>query len=100
MADITGIITDDNILEGVIEESDSLAGEFDSASLIDGDIIALRGPKGEKGDKGDPGRDGVTDYTLLTNRPQIEGVTLDGDKTFEDLNLAGLSNLDIENMLL
>ncbi len=41
----------------------------------------------------------VVDYNALTDKPQIEGVTLRGNKTFEDLSLSGLSNLEIENML-
>lgn len=28
-----------------------------------------------------------SDYSLLSNKPSIEGVTLIGDKTFPDLNL-------------
>ena len=28
-----------------------------------------------------------SDYSLLANKPSIEGVTLIGDKTFPDLNL-------------
>lgn len=41
----------------------------------------------------------VVDYGKLTNKPKIEGVTLQGNKTFEDLSLSSLSNLEIENML-
>lgn len=41
----------------------------------------------------------VVDYDALTNKPKIEGVTLQGNKTFEDLSLNGLSNLEIEQML-
>ena len=32
---------------------------------------------------------GITDYNLLENKPSINGVTLDGDKTSEDLGLMG-----------
>ena len=41
----------------------------------------------------------VTDYNTLLNKPQIEGVTLAGDKTYEDLNLEGLDNLEIESLI-
>lgn len=41
----------------------------------------------------------VTDYNTLVNKPQIEGVTLAGDKTYEDLNLEGLDNLEIEALI-
>lgn len=37
---------------------------------------------------------GVTNYDQLSNRPQIEGVTLTGDKSASDLGLATTSDLD------
>lgn len=41
------------------------------------------------------------DYNTLLNKPQINGVTLIGNKTLEDLNIGitSLSNSDIENIL-
>ncbi len=41
----------------------------------------------------------VSDYNLLNNRPQINSVTLEGDKSFDDLGLEGISNLELENIL-
>ena len=41
----------------------------------------------------------IDDYQKLVNKPKIEGITLVGDKTFEELNLKTLSNIDIENIL-
>lgn len=38
---------------------------------------------------------GVTDYGELTGKPSIEGVTLQGDKSFEDLGLVELTNAQI-----
>lgn len=38
------------------------------------------------------------DYENLDNKPQIEGVTLIGDKSFEDLNLQRVSNAEIEDL--
>ena len=46
--------------------------------------------KGEKGDKGD---NAVADYNALSNRPQINGVTLTGNKTTSALALNNASNL-------
>ena len=40
-----------------------------------------------------------TDYNLLYNKPQIEGVELAGNKSFEDLNLQSLTNTELETML-
>lgn len=41
----------------------------------------------------------LTDYNLLNNKPQIEGVTLEGNKTFEELTLVSLTNAEIEQLL-
>lgn len=46
-----------------------------------------KGEAGEKGDKGDRGPAGTTNYTDMTNKPSINNVTLEGDKTSEDLGL-------------
>ena len=43
--------------------------------------------------------DGVTNYDDLTNRPKIEDVTLEGNKTFEQLGLQSLTNSDIDEIL-
>lgn len=44
------------------------------------------------------GSGGVTSYNDLTDKPSIEGVTLIGDKTHEDLNLSGLTNEEIDEI--
>ena len=41
----------------------------------------------------------VNDYNDLRNKPSIEGVALEGDKTFEELNLQSLTNQELEAML-
>ena len=41
----------------------------------------------------------VVSYNSLSDKPQIEGITLSGNKTYEELNLQRLTNSDIENML-
>lgn len=38
---------------------------------------------------GGGGGGGTTNYSELSNKPQINGVTLDGDKTSEDLGISG-----------
>lgn len=40
----------------------------------------------------------VDSYADLTNKPSIEGVTLSGNKTFPQLNLAVLSNSEIQDI--
>lgn len=58
-------------------------------------IIAV---KGEKGEKGDPG-EAASDYATLSNKPQINDVTLQGNKSFEDLGALSLTNIEIENII-
>ena len=41
----------------------------------------------------------VTAYLSLTDKPRIEGILLQGDKSFEDLNLESLTNSELERML-
>lgn len=38
----------------------------------------------------------ISDYNQLSNKPQIEGVTLEGNKTFPNLNLDVISIDDID----
>lgn len=43
---------------------------------------------------GSGGSGGTSDYTELTNKPQINGVTLNGNKTLEQLGLEVDDTLD------
>ena len=43
---------------------------------------------------GGGGGGGTTNYSELSNKPQINGVTLDGNKTSVDLNIGGVSFKD------
>lgn len=83
--------------------SDTLAKEYKEPEIV---LI-----KGDKGDKGDPGEDGksayeiavehgyegteeewlseMKDYNELDNKPQINGHTLSGNQSIDDLNLQG-----------
>lgn len=45
------------------------------------------------------GASAVTSYTALTDKPSIEGVTLSGNKTHEDLNLSPISNAEIDTIM-
>ena len=42
---------------------------------------------------------GSKDYDDLLNKPRIEGVELEGDKSFDDLNLNKIPNSEIEELL-
>lgn len=41
----------------------------------------------------------TSDYRLLSNKPQIENVELNGNKTFDDLGLSSITNLRLEQIL-
>lgn len=41
----------------------------------------------------------TSDYNLLSNKPQIESVELLGNKTFNDLGLSNITNLQIEQII-
>lgn len=47
---------------------------------------------------GGGGSGGTSDYNDLANKPQIEGVTLSGNKTFPNLNLNVLTNTEIQDI--
>lgn len=54
-----------------------------------------------KGEKGDPGSGGggAGTYADLPDKPSINGTTLVGAKSIEDLNVYPLTNLEIEELL-
>lgn len=41
----------------------------------------------------------TSDYNLLNNKPQIESVELQGNKTFNDLGLSKITNMMIEQII-
>ena len=41
----------------------------------------------------------ANDYALLKNKPKIENIELNGNKTFEDLGAFSLTNIEIEKLL-
>lgn len=42
------------------------------------------------------GSSGTNNYNDLINKPMIEGITLTGNKTYEELNLQRVTNSEIE----
>lgn len=57
-----------------------------------GEFVEVNFKKGGSGGEG-----GTTNYTELSNKPQINGVTLDGNKTTADLSLFSGSYTDLTN---
>ena len=52
-----------------------------------------------KGAKGDTGEAGTTDYTGVTNKPQINNVTLQGNRTLDELNIQPKGNYLVQSDL-
>lgn len=48
---------------------------------------------------GGGGGGGTTNYNLLTNLPQINSVTLKGNKSFDDLGMQSLTNEQMNTLL-
>lgn len=42
---------------------------------------------------------GVTDYNRLSNKPSINGIVLEGDKSNEEINIGAITNSEIEEIL-
>ena len=51
--------------------------------------VGPQGPKGDTGDVGPQGPSGTTDYLQLINKPSINNVELDGNKSLSDLGISG-----------
>lgn len=48
--------------------------------------------------QGGGGEGGATSYTQLADKPQINGITLTGNKSTEDLNIQSSAQVDGENL--
>lgn len=76
-----------DIAQSVKDDAD--AGKFIGPPGPKGDQ-GERGPRGEQGEKGEQGIQGLpgtTVYSELTDKPIINGVTLEGDKSLSDLGV-------------
>lgn len=51
------------------------------------------GEKGEPGERGEPGLPGTTNYEDLINKPSINGTTLEGDVSLEDIGIGNVFNI-------
>lgn len=66
----------------------------------DGAVITIIDKDGETTATVRNGSGGTTDYNDLDNKPLIEGVTLVGNKDYEELNLNHITNTEIEALVL
>jgi hypothetical protein len=84
-----------------------ISGDIPSASiLVDPNkkeiilnLILPKGDKGDKGDTGEAGSAGTMDYNDLSNKPQINGSELIGNKTSAEIGLEFLTNNELETLL-
>lgn len=67
------------MVDGILEGDGS--GNVQAATTLEGTLVEYSGGGG-----------GTTDYNGLGNRPQINGVTLEGNKTSSELGLYGTEN--------
>lgn len=80
--------------------SDPIIDEVLEMESIEGDTILDMADAGGDEYQMSPQEQAVVgNYNDLYNKPKIEGVVLEGDKTFEDLTLKSLSNMEIEAIL-
>lgn len=84
MPDLNATIKIDGTLYGTLSQPDqTLSGTIETEKKLNGGLNKASA---------------VQDYNFLSNKPKIEGVTLMGDKSFNDLGLLGMSNFDIEDI--
>lgn len=81
-------------LQAIFSEDENIIADLSESGKLEGTLSDSEGTM-----EGGLTPPTVVDYGALTNKPKIEGVTLQGNKTFEDLSLNSLSNLEIEQML-
>lgn len=76
----------EKLITGTIESTKRVTGNIGSIGNISGVVAAGAGK-------------GTTDYEKLKNLPQIEGVTLIGNKSFAQLNMMRITNSELEELL-
>lgn len=58
-----------------------------------------KGDKGEKGEQGIQGLPGTTVYSELSDKPSINGVILEGNKTLSDLGIVNYDDTEIKEQI-
>ncbi len=54
---------------------------------------------GSSGNSGEPSDNNTSDYNELSNKPQIEGLTLVGNKKMKEFGVDTLSNMEIKEII-
>lgn len=80
---MNGSMVDVVNINGVLSSIEELHGSLSSVSSISASISV-------------PSTIGIRDYNSLKNKPSVESMVLEGDRTFPEL---GISNIDADDLL-
>lgn len=83
---------EDNITRSINEAETAAQTAISTTNEIielknSGAFIGPQGPQGIQGEKGEKGEKGTTNYSDLVNRPSINNIMLDGEKTLGNLGI-------------
>lgn len=107
---VNSALASDSTLTGVVSSSEGLSGSISSEGTIDGEVVEnskidlIMSPAATLNanltlPETRSGGGGTNDYEELINKPKINNVTLIKNKTFSDLGLNSLSNMELESLL-
>ena len=82
-------------IRGTVEIEGTISGKISSQESISGNVVSTGQVSGDLS----TGAVFIKDYNKLENRPSIENIVLEGDKTFKQLGLDTLSVQEIEKIL-
>ena len=92
---LTGVLHDkSSIVKGVLNQNEDLRGIIDEENTLTGSLVVSNSLSGILGA---PLGEYTTDYNDLDNKPQINGVTLQGNKSTSDLGLFSGDYKDLTN---
>lgn len=92
---LIGVLHDkSSIVKGVLNQNENLRGIIDEENTLNGSLVISNSLSGLLGA---PLGEYTTDYNDLDNKPQINGVTLQGNKSTSDLGLFSGDYNDLTN---
>lgn len=84
---------------GTLKSAGTISGSLSSAQALNGELSSTKGLSGNLAILKAEIVEGTYDYSELINKPSIENVELDGNKTFSDLGLDSIDNSELMNLL-
>ena len=79
------MIDSPEILSGNVRNASSLSGDIQNVANLDGTIQSVGNINGKMNNG--KGGNGTSDYDNLYNKPKINGIELEGDKSLENLGI-------------